>query len=146
MPEGSAAYLQLLVQALPDMGAHAQNIREGDWFITKDSKYNNRNQRRPECFEYITKPEDGWWLPAIYLKVSQEPLPLSTYIGPVHGRPEFYNGYVTVRVPSFWEKNRLVWVNVAKNSVSFATKVSDDEIACWKANGWSTWIFADPDR
>ena len=74
-------------------------IREGDWFVTKDSKYNKGGTRRPECYEYCLKPKDGWGLPAGQVKVSKEPLPLSTYIGPVHGRPEYYNGYVTVRVP-----------------------------------------------
>ena len=109
-------------------------IREGDWFVT----------RRPECYEYCLKPKDGWGLPAGQVKVSKEPLPLSTYIGPVHGRPEYYNGYVTVRVPSFWQRDRLVWVNVGRHNVEFANKVPDDEVDRWKANGWSTWIFNDP--
>ena len=128
------------------MGTHTKEIREGDWFVTKDTKFNQNGMKRPECFEYWVKPKDGWGRPAKDLKVSLEPLPVSTYIGPVHGEPEFYKGSVTVRVPSFWEKNRLVWVNVAKDRINFATKVPDDEVARWRANGWSTRIFRDKDR
>ena len=101
---------------------------------------------RPQCYEYVLKPADGWGLPAHQLKVSLDPLPVSTYIGPVHGQPEEFSGYVTVRVPSFWQRDRLVWVNVSKDDKAFADKVPDAEVQSWIANGWTTWLYADPHR
>ena len=109
-------------------------IREGDWFITNATRKNMYGGNRPQCFEYIVKPKDGWGLPASQVKVCLEPLPLSTHIGPVHGDPEEYNGYVIVRVPSFWQSDRLVWVNVAKDNTAFAQKVPDDKVRRGKAN------------
>ena len=121
-------------------------ICQGDWFITKGTTRNRFGNQRPQCYEYVLKPEDGWGLPASELKVSLEPLPCSTYIGPVHGEPEQYNGYVTVRVPSFWEPHRLVWVNVSKGNIAFADKVADAEVRRWEAKGWVTSIRPDPGR
>ena len=64
----------------------------------------------------------------------------------MHGEPEEHNGYVTVRVPSYWQSDRLVWVNVALGNTAFADKVPDDKVRRWKAHGWTTWLYADPDR
>ena len=54
----------------------------------------------------------------------------------MHGEPEHFNGYVTVRVPSFWEANRLCWVNVSKGNVTFADQVNAQEMHRWKTKGW----------
>ena len=88
-------------------------IHEGDWFKTKNSTHTEKGRARPVCFEYKVNPEMGWGRPAHELKIQPYPLPLSTYIGPVHGKAEKWEGYVTVRVPSFWEPNRMCWVNVS---------------------------------
>ena len=121
-------------------------IRKGDWFKTKDTTHTREGRARPQCFEYSVKPAVGWGTPAHLLKIRPDALPPSTYIGPVHGEPEHYNGYVTVRVPSFWEPHRLCWVNVSKGNQKFADKVPQEEVDRWAAAGWYTLIRLDPDR
>ena len=103
-------------------------------------------RERPQCFEYVVKPEEGWGRPAHELQIRPYPLPVSTYIGPVHGEPEHYRGYVTVRVPSFWEPHRLCWVNVSRDHIAFAEQVPDNELRRWKRRGWSNVIREDLDR
>ena len=125
-------------------------IQEGDWFITKSSTQTRHGTPRPQCFEYLYKPKDGWDMPPKSFTVRMGPLPPSTYIGPVHGQPENFNGYCTVRVPSFYplpgQRSRLVWVNISKDNISFANKVSDTTVQSWKQSGWTNNIYLDPDR
>ena len=126
-------------------------IHEGDWFITKRSTQNRHGHSRPQCFEYRLNPRDGWGIPANELKVRNgeghvEPLPCSTYIGPVHGEPEEFNGYITVRVPSYWNREELVWVNVRRDNVDFADRVTDKVRRRWTNRGWTNWIYLDPHR
>ena len=126
-------------------------IQQGDWFITKRSTQTRHGTPRPKCFEYCLKPRDGWEITAEQFKMRLEPLPPSTYIGPVHGQPEYFNGYCTVRVPSFWTipgqpESALVWVNVSKDNISFADKVSNKTVRSWKHKGWTDYIYLDPNR
>ena len=83
---------------------------------------------------------------ASLLMSRQEPLPPQIYIGPVHGAPEVFRDYVTVRVPSYWDPEVLCWVNVRKGEVNFAEKVRDSEVRAWKQRGWVNRIRDDPDR
>ena len=122
------------------------DIREGDWFKTKSSTHTRKGTPRPQCFEYSVKPATGWGRPARELKISPNALPVSTYIGPVHGRPEYFNGYVTVRVPSYWQSGQLCWVNVARDNQTFADKVPQEEVDRWIAAGWYNLIWYDPHR
>ena len=127
------------------------DIKEGDWFKTKSTTHTRQGRARPQCFEYSVKPAVGWGCPAHELQIRTDPLPCSTYIGPVHGQPEYYHSacgsvYVTVRVPSFWEPHRFCWVNVSKDKVAYAEKVQDRELLSWQAHGWINFINLDPDR
>ena len=112
-------------------------IHDGDWFKTFHSLYNARGGPRPQCFEYAFPPRVAWGLPADEVKINLQPLPLSTYIGPVHGSAEHFRGYVTVCVPSFWQPDRLCWVNVRKDHIAFAQKVPTNEVRQWSLNGWN---------
>jgi hypothetical protein len=89
-------------------------------------------------------------MPPKAFTVRMGPLPTSTYIGPVHGQPEYFNGYCTVRVPSFYplpgQRSPLVWVNIGKDKISFADKVSDTTVQSWKQSGWTNNIYLDADR
>ena len=75
--------------------------------------------------------------------ISPNPLPVSLYMGPVHGKPEKYRGYITVRVPSYWKPDCLRWINVAKRDITFADKVPDEELEKWRERGWTNWIRPD---
>ena len=71
---------------------------------------------------------------------------MSTYIGPVHEPPEYFRGYVTVRVPSYWEPDQLCWVNVAKDNRVFADKVPEHELRIWRQKKWKNQFIRDSDR
>ena len=122
------------------------DIREGDWFKTKNSTHTAQGRPRPQCFEYTVKPAVGWGAPAHLLKISPDALPVSTYIGPVHGPAEHFRGYVTVRVPSYHQPHRLCWVNLSKGDQKFAEKVPQEEVDRWVAAGWFNLIRLDLHR
>ncbi len=108
------------------------DTRDGDWFRTKSTTRTNTGRSRPQCFEYLAPPEDSF----PHSMVSRFPLPVSTYFGPVHGGPKFFDGYVTVLVPSYWIPNTLVWINVSKGHIKFADRIDRRDVDSWKVNGW----------
>ena len=85
-------------------------------------------------------------MPSSSVMISPNPLPVSLYMGPVHGKPEKWGGYITVRVPSYWKPGWLCWVNVAKDDIAFADKVPDEVVEKWRETGWTNSIRRDPIR
>ena len=64
----------------------------------------------------------------------------------MHGEPEYFGGYVTVRVPSHMVDDRLCWINVSKGNVTFADKVTAHELQLWYQRGWENYYLSSVDH
>ena len=97
-----------------DAEAFVQSPLRGDWYFTNGMK------ARSVCKEY-TAPPDVVGPDGKALGQCLGLLPRNHWIGPVHDVVHF-EGFVSVRVPSWHMPGTLVWVNVEKNGSKFAQR------------------------
>ena len=92
----------------------------GDWLRTF-----TYGAGKPVCAEYTTL-SGGKYI---------DTLPPNHIFGPVH-EVQQSGDYTAVAVPSRQDMKQIVWVNVSKSNIAFATKIAPGVQENWKAAGW----------